>query len=442
MEEGNPWIALIVTGILVLLNGALASSEIAMVGLSEPKLREAANKGDAKAKKLLDMKQNPSGFLSTIQIGITLSGLLSGAFAADSLATPIVRWLVTVFNLSGGAVSAIRVIAIVVTTMFLTYVMLVFGELVPKRVAMARPDSTARRFISPISALASIARPLVRLLAASTNGVLRLMGIKASEEDNKVTEEEILLMLREGQAQGAIEDNEVEVIANLFEFSDLMVRDAMTHRTQIQLLDAQSTLQEAIQIMRETSYSKYPVMQGGVDRIVGILYGRDIALNYPIGEIPALVKDIMRAPYFVYESYPLFDLFSDMKRNKQRMAVVIDEYGGTAGIITMLDIIEEILGDIDHSPLDDVRKSDDGTLLMDGRMDIQDAMEYLGIDYPEDLQEEHSTLSGFFLSQLGYVPTQEDIGKQVFYQGYAFKVAQMHATLVRLVAVCRIDEIE
>ena len=232
MEEGNPWVAIVVTLILIAINGVLASSEIALVGTNEAKLKQSSQNGDKKSSLLLKMKQNPSDFLSTIQIGITLASLLSGAFAAESLATPIVNWAKSM-GAEGSVLSIINVAAVIFITLIITYVMLVFGELVPKRVAMANPEKTARKFISPINFLSKVTKPLVKLLAVSTNGVLKLFGVSSDAGGAPITEDEIMLMVKEGHEHGTIEESEVAFVSNMFEFTDSAVEDAMTHRTEI-----------------------------------------------------------------------------------------------------------------------------------------------------------------------------------------------------------------
>lgn len=440
MDDGNPWIAILVTIVLVAINGILASAEIALVGLNEAKLKHSAENGHKKHRLLLKMKQNPSDFLSTIQIGITLVGLLSGALAADSLAEPIVAWAKGL-GASGFMLSLVNVGAVVLITLLLTFVMLVFGELVPKRVAMANPEKTALRFVSLIHGLGKVTRPLVKLLAASTNGVLRLIGINPAQVQTPVTEQEILIMLREGQAQGTIEETEVEVVSNLFEFTDLTVEEAMTHRTEIRALPADSSLMDFAALLSESGFSKFPVYEETIDRIVGVIYSADVMKLLPLRleetALPA-VRDVMRPPFFVPETKPLHELFQEIKRDKQRLAVVVDEYGGTSGIITVMDIIEEIVGDIEVDYLPEQMRGADGTYTMDGRMDMEDVRDLINLMLDDD-EEEYDTLSGFLIDQLGYIPAAGD-APYADVDGFRFQVVEMNGALIQTVRIEELPE--
>lgn len=403
LDQGGIWPAIIITIALVAINGMLASAELALMGLNEIKLAQEAERGDKKARLLLYMKQNPSSFLSTVQIGITLAGLLSGAFAADTLAQPIVLWAAG-RGAQGAVLSVVRGGATFLITLLMTYFMLVFGELVPKRVAMQRPEKTARSAVGPINLLSKATKPLVRLLSASTNGVLRLMGINPEQGELPVTEEDVLLMMRQGQRQGEIEESEIEFLSNLFEFTDLRVEDAMTHRMALKTLPADGTLEEVISLISQTGFNKFPVTDGHIDKIVGVLYSKDIMPLYDSrcrGEPLPAIRELMRRPYFVPERKSLVKLFSDMKQNGERLAVVVDDYGGTAGVVTLMDIIEEIIGDIELP--EGGERQPDGSWLLNGVTDLEDAWALLELE-PEAVAAEHDTLSGFLIGRLGYVP--------------------------------------
>ena len=413
MEDGNPWVAILVTILLIAVNGVLASTEIAMMGVSETKLKDAAAKGDKKTKLLLRMKQAPSEFLSTIQIGITLA-------------------------VTGCALSAIDLGSIVLITILITSFMLVFGELVPKRLAMVHPEKVARRYISPINILAKLTKPLVRLLAASTNLVLRMLGITPDDEDAPVTEDEILLLVREGHEQGTIEDSEAAVVTNVFEFTDTLVEDAMTHRTEMFAVPADAAIPDVVKLMNESSFSRFPVYEDNKDTIVGIIYSKDVLAQYSVsvpGQPLPKVRDVMRPPFFVMESTSLSQLFKDMKKTKNTMAVVVDEHGGTSGIITLMDIIQEIVGDIELDYLEDIQDLGDGSYRIDGSVDMDDVAELLKLDVDVDL---HDTLSGFVIAQLGYIPAAGPI-PSVQYGGYDFKIEQMDGALARSVLVRRLE---
>jgi putative hemolysin len=433
MEDGSPWIAIIVAIILITLNGILASAEIALVSLNKIRLKQKAESGDDRAKYLLDMKQNPSNFLSTIQIGITLAGLLSGAFAADSLAKPVVNLFSTI-GIKGFWLSTIDVVVVILITLILTYFMLVFGELVPKRIAMTNPYKIGNRFILPIVGLSKVAKPLVWLLSVSTNGVLRLLGTSSKHKDNPVTEEEVLLIMREGREQGTIEETEEHIVKNLFEFTDLLVENAMIHRTEMKAISVDSTFLDVVRIISETSHGKFPVFEGNIDKIVGILYAKDVISMYPIKDkstpLPQ-VKEIMRTPFFVSESHSLVSLFSEMKQHKNYLAIVVDEYGGTSGIVTMTDIIEEIVGDIETPDVEMIQNSSEGGYIIDGRTKIKDVSEFLMINIDSD---ENNTLSGFIIDSLGYVPVAGQ-APELEVNGFTFHVKEMEGALISSVHV-------
>jgi len=429
LDGSNVGIALILTIILVSINGMLASAEIAMLGLHEGKLRAMAEGGDKKAKLLLQMKQHPSRFLSTIQIGITLAGLLSGAFAADTLATPIIHFASSM-GAQGVTLSVIRAASTFFITLLMTFFMLLFGELVPKRIAMARPEQTAMRVITPISIFSTIAKPIVRLLSSSTNQILKLVGIDPNYHDS-ITEEDVLLMMQEGHQQGKIKDLEVQVMSNMFEFTDLRVENTMTHRTKLHVVPINGTLDEVIKIMSETGLNKFPVIDGNVDRIVGILYSKDIVAHYPIlnqntNSMPS-VRDCMRQPYFVPENKMLVELFAEMQRGKERLAVVVDEYGGTSGIITLTDILEEIVGDLNHPSIQFITLRDDDSYLIDGRVELKHLVEVLDL---RSVRVDHETFSGFLVSKLGYVP-KPGTHPEIVIDDYVIRVEDVACGFIR-----------
>ena len=433
MEDGSPWIAIGIVVFLIIINGILASSEISLISLKKVKLRNKIESGDKKAKLLLEMKQNPSDFLSTIQIGITLAGLLSGAFAADTLAKPLIKWLST-FAIPQTWLSFFDVFTVIIITIILTYFMLVFGELVPKRLAMRNPYKISSRFVSPIIFLSVVTKPLVRLLSISTNSVLRFLGIEPTQDEHIMTEEEILLNLREGREQGTIEETEEHIVKNLFKFTDSLVEDAMVHRTEIQAVPVGSSFIDIVKMMKKTSHGKFPVFEESIDKIVGVVYSKDFISMYPSEEAktPILkVKDIMRPPFFVPESHLLVNLFSEMKQHKDYLAVVVDEYGGTSGIITMTDILEEIVGDIEKPYIEMIQKITGGGFLVDGRIKMKDLLEFLNISIDTD---ENNTLSGFIIDSLGYVPEKEE-SPEVEVESYIFRVKEMSGPLIHSVYI-------
>ncbi|MDL2229587.1 hemolysin family protein [Treponema sp. OttesenSCG-928-L16] len=428
-------IAAAIIVVLIIINGMLASAEIAFMGLKETLLKKNAGKGDRKAASLLKMKQHPSDFLSTIQIGITLAGLLSGAFAADTLAGPIVLWAQNM-GVSGMALSAVRTVSLILVTLILTFIMLVFGELVPKRLAMVRPEKTAYRVVGFIKFLSVIAHPLVRLLSVSTNGILKILKVNPSETASAVTEEEILLMVQEGTERGTIENREAEFVSNSFAFTDLTVKEVMTHRTEITALPADAVLPDVIALMANTPHARYPVYEGTIDKIIGVLYVQDIVRLYPVkdSKFPS-IREIMRSPFFVSGSKPLVQLFDDMKKSDKHLAVVVDEYGGTSGIVTLMDMIEEIIGDVGDTIQEDISRHEDGSFSADGLAEMEDLLEFLNLD--GITVDKNQTLSGYIIDVLGFVP---DPGQypEIRAGEYLFKVEKANGPLIQSVHISKI----
>ncbi len=342
-------VALIIMIILVCINAMLASMEISLLALSEGKLQALANDQSKKAKYLLAMKQKPSRFLSTIQIGITLAGLLSGAFAADTLAAPLVK-LAEHTGLEGLHLSTIHAVATLLITLLMTLFMLVFGELLPKRIAMVKPEVTAFLFITPIHIFSIIVNPIVNLLSSTVNGLLKLFGIDPNQEP-VVTEDEILFLLDEAHKQGQINAVELQVASNLFAFTDLKVKDAMTSRAALQTLTPNTTLREVYTKITETGLSKFPIVQGSINNVIGIVYSQDaVSLHNSLNsDTPMpIVKDFMCYPFHVSKNKMLVELFTEMKQSRERVAIVVDENNDTVGIITLVDILKQIVGDFDY----------------------------------------------------------------------------------------------
>ncbi len=328
--------------ILILLNAFFAASEIAFISLNDAKIAKQAKNGDKKAKQILKMLENPSRFLATIQIGITLAGFLSSAFASDAFASklaPILNNLIPAVS-----ISVWQSVSIIIITMILSFFTLVFGELVPKRLAMKNYEKIAFATIGIIRVIYILTVPFVKLLTISTNIVSKLFGVSEKDEE-VVTEEEIKMMVDEGEEKGSIEENERELINNVFEFNDTTVSEVMTHRTDIYALNIDMNVNELIEELEEYRYSRIPVYEDTIDEIKGILYLKDL-LKYVKSKRNIKLKSIIRPAYFVAQSKPIDELFKELQKNNNQMAIVLDEYGGTEGLITMEDILEELVGDI------------------------------------------------------------------------------------------------
>lgn len=395
---------IIVLIILIFLNAFFAASEIAFISLNDAKVSKQAKSGDKKAKQVLKMLENPSRFLATIQIGITLAGFLSSAFASDAFASrlaPILNDLIPAIS-----IAVWQSISIIIITIILSFFTLVFGELVPKRLAMKNYEKIAFATIGIIRAIYILTIPFVKLLTVCTNLVSKLFGVSEKDEE-VVTEEEIKMMIDEGEEKGSIEQNERELINNVFEFNDITVSEIMTHRTDIFVLNIDMNVSELIEELEEYTYSRIPVYEDTIDEIKGILYLKDL-LKYVKTKRNIKLKSIIRPAYFVARSKPIDELFKELQKNNNQMAIVLDEYGGTAGLITMEDILEELVGDI-FDEYDEIEKEyekiDENTYLVSGSININDLSKIIEVEIEEG---DYDTLSGYLQEKLGRIPNDEE----------------------------------
>ena len=395
---------LIVLIILIGINAFFASTEIAFISLNDAKIEKQAKEGNKKAKQIRKMLKEPSKFLATIQIGITLAGFLSSAFAADAFASELAPVLEKFIPLG---INVWNNISIILITLILSYFSLVLGELVPKRVAMKNPEKVAFASIGVVRLIYTITSPFVKLLTASTNVVSRIFGVTGTEEEI-VTEEEIKMMLDVGEEKGSIEEEEKELINNVFEFNDKVASEVMIHRKDIYAIEVKSDIGDILADLKEYKYSRIPVYEDSIDNIVGMLYIKDL-LAYVYLKKEVKIKKIMRDVYFTPENKPINDLFRELQKSKHQIAIVLDEYGGTAGLITMEDIIEELVGNIFDEYDDEeaeYEKIDDNTYRISGGVSIYDLRKILNI---EDIPEgDYDTLSGYLIEILGRIPSDNE----------------------------------
>ncbi len=391
--------------VLVLINAFFAAAEIAVISLSETRLKKQAEEGDKKAEKLLKLTQAPDHFLSAIQIAITLAGFLSSAFAADSFSDPLVKWLTEEKGVTALDPHALNNIMVVLITIVLSYFSLVLGELVPKRIAMKKTEAVARFTLGPVSAVAVVFRPVIWLLSKSTNGVLRLLHIDPRAEQEDVSEDEILMMVDLGEERGAIEASEKELIENIFEFNNTTAEDVMVHRTDMVMVWAEDTNEDVVNAILTSGRSRFPVYKEDADHIVGILNTRDFLLSAQEDQ-PRPLSELLRPAYFVPESVRTDVLFRDMQSKKVHMAIVVDEYGGTSGLVTMEDLLEEIVGNIydEFDPLEekDIEQAEPGVWKVSGSCDLERVAQVLEMEFPEE--EESDTLGGLVFAQLSVIP--------------------------------------
>ena len=383
--------------VLIAVNAVFACAEIAVVSCNDAKLEKMAQEGNKRAAKLFHLTEQPSRFLATIQVVITLSGFLGSAFAAENFSDRIVSALVD----AGMKIpeKTLDAIAVVLITLLLSYITLIFGELVPKRIAMQKAEQIALGISGLVSGASKVFAPLVWLLTASTNGILRLLGIDPDEDDDQVTEEEIRMMVDAGSEKGAIDNEEKDMIQNVFEFDDLTIDEICVHRTDVDLL----WLEEWEQLIHESRHSYYPVCGENVDDIIGVLDAKDY-FRLRTKDRDHVMKEAIKQPYFVPENIKAATLFQNMKKTGNYFAVVLDEYGGMDGIITVRNLIEQLVGDLNDEaeigqPSEIELISTDTWKIM-GSASLDDVAEELKIKLPVD---EYETFGGYIF-ELGAVP--------------------------------------
>ncbi|MBE6828251.1 MAG: HlyC/CorC family transporter [Ruminococcaceae bacterium] len=395
--------------VLIMINAFFAMSEIAIISLNDTKLEKMAENGNKKAKQVLKLTKDSSNFLSTIQIGVTLAGFLTSAAASQTFAAALSEKLMDTAVASYISKGVITALSTILITVIMSYFSLVLGELVPKKIAMYKPEKVSFAAVPVLLFVNKVFKPFVKLLSVSTNGVVRLFGIDPNADEEVVTEEEIRMLVDVGQEKGVIEDSQKEMINNIFEFDDMDVADIMTHRTDVECVDIEESLSEVVKLSVEHGYSRIPVFKDDLDDIVGIVYIKDL-LKYVGSSIPKskTIKDVMREAYYIPKTKLCSELLNEMLEKHLQMAVVVDEYGGTAGIVTLEDIIEAIVGNIQDeydNEDEEISKINENTFTIDGITDIEEVEEQLGIEIPDG---DYDTLGGFIISLLGYLPTGEN----------------------------------
>ena len=418
-------ISLLILAVLIFINAFFAATEIAFISLDDAKVEKQAREGNKK------MLQEPSKFLATIQVGITLAGFLSSAFAADAFASQLAPKLEELMPIG---LNIWQTISIVLITIILSYFSLVYGELVPKRLAMKSPEKIAFGTIGIIQIIYKITSPIVAFLNFSTNTISKLFGVGPQDEE-VVTEEEIRMMVDVGEEKGSIQEDEKELIINVFEFNDKIVSEVMLHRTEVYAIDIKSKVDDILSDLKEYKYSRIPVYEENIDNIVGLLFIKDL-LAYAYSNKEVKIKRLMRPAYFVSETKPINELFRDMQRNKQQLAVVLDEYGGTSGIISMEDIIEELVGNI-FDEYDDIEKDfekiDDNTYMINGSVSIFDLRKILGVSIPEG---DYDTLSGYLIELLGRIPS-DDEKPEIETEKVTYKIEDYEEKRILWVKACK-----
>lgn len=404
---------------LTILNGFFSASEMAIISLNKNKIANLANEGNEKAKLLLKLLSEPNRFLATIQIGITLAGFLASASAATNISGPLARLLEKI------NVPASDEIALITITVILSYITLVLGELFPKRVALQNSESIAMSTVKPILFISTIALPFVKILTCSTNILVRIFGINTESLEEKISEEEIRMMINAGEENGVINETEKGMIDGIFEFDNTLAKEIMTPRTNVFALDINTPIEELIDEVIEERYSRIPVYEDEIDDIIGVLYMKDMLsgirkCNLTQGSI----RSILRKPYFVPETKNIDTLFKELQNSNNYMALLIDEYGGFSGIVTMEDLIEEVMGNI-FDEYDEnniyIKKIDSNTYLVNGLASIDEINDALNITLPTDNAD---TISGFVIDNLGSIP-KEDEEHTIEYENIVFKIEKI-----------------
>ncbi len=412
---------ILVNIVLIFINAFFASSEIAVISLNKTKLRFMAEDGDKVAKRLLKLAETPTGFLSTIQIGITLAGFLNSAFAADNFASVIADGVYNGWGWTALSYNTWNTIAVILVTIVLSYFTLILGELVPKRLAMQKSYGVARVTSTVIVPLAKIMKPFIWFLTRSTNLCLRILRLKVEAEEEQVTEEEIKMMVDRGEETGTVEEKEKEWIENIFEFNDTVVREIMTPVYAVSYILETDSKEKIDNLIRETKFSRYPVCKTNLNDVIGVLHIKDYFLNK---DKP--IKDLVRPAYLVPETTLADDLFNKLRETKYSFAVVIDEYGDVSGILTMEDLLEEIVGTI-YDEHDKVEKQDfielePGKYLVSGNMNVSDLADKLDVELSEN--EAYDTVGGLILSCLDYIPS-DGTNLTVEKDGLSFEVIKV-----------------
>lgn len=406
--------------ILILINAFFAATEIAVISLNEKKVKARAEDGDKKAGRMLKMIEDPTQFLSTIQVGITLAGFLGSAFAADNFAERLTGFIVKTFNVSVTQVGLIETVSVVVITLILSYFTLVLGELVPKRVAQQHKEKLAEIVCGLISGLSAILKPIIWFLTVSTNGVLRLFGVDPHAKEDPVSEEDIMLMLDAGADEGSLDENDITYIKNVFKLDRLTAEDVMIPRKTVVSVYANADDASILSVIENEGYSRLPVLDPDNDRIIGILHSRDYLLGR--SKPGFTLQSALHPAVYVPESVHLDSLFKEMQKAHNHMVVVVNEYGETCGIVTIEDILEEIVGEIwdeRDEAIEDIIKLTDSEYRILCSASLESFFEYFELEPAEET--EAVTVNGWLTETIGRIPEE---GYRFDYQNYTVTVVK------------------
>ncbi|MGB8452618.1 MAG: hemolysin family protein [Anaerocolumna sp.] len=389
--------------ILTLINAFFSCAEMATVSVNKNKIKRLAESGNKKADLVQSLMVEPTKFFSTIQVAITLAGFFSSASAATGLSEPLGLWLSSLKIPYGNQVSLILI------TVILSYFTLVFGELVPKRIALQKTEAISMFTVKPILMISKAASPFIRLLSASTNLIMKVFGSKMDVTEDILSREEIKSLVEEGQVHGILNENEKDMINSIIEFDDKLAKEVMTPKINIYAVNILDPLDEYIDELLVTQYSRIPVYEDDIDNVIGILYLKDFMREaVKVGYRNIDIRSIMTKPYMVPESKNIYELFKELQLSKNHIAVLIDEYGGFSGIVTMEDLVEEVMGDIEDEydiTTPKIKKLDNSTYLIDGLLTIDELNNKLDLNIFSDNYE---TISGLLIDTMGEIPSDHD----------------------------------
>ncbi|HBW13459.1 MAG TPA: hemolysin [Proteiniclasticum sp.] len=412
--------------LLILVNAFFAMAEMAMVSANKVRIGVEADKGNPRALKLQKILERPSDFLSTIQVGITLAGFLASAQAATGIAQEVTMLFASI------SIRINQQVAIVLITIVLAYFTLVFGELLPKRIALQNSEKIAMTMVPIIGFVAMILKPFVMLLSFSTSLFARLFGIHTDKLEENVSLEEIRSIIEVGKEKGVINETERDMLDGIFEFDNKLAREIMTPRTEVEMIEISEPTNNVIAKVTNGNYSRIPFYLDEVDNVIGILYIKDLFRELVNKGKPGSIEEILRKPYFAPENKYIDDLFKEMQVANAQMAILLDEYGGFSGIVTIEDILEEIVGNIydEHDVMDEyINKVTDNIYLVDALVSIDDFNDSLGFEIES---ENADSIGGYVIERLGRVPKK---GDSVYYQGHEFKVQQMAGKRIKVLKV-------
>lgn len=437
MESDSILLQLFLIFILVLINAFFSATEIAVISLNKNKINYMANEGDKRAKLLVKLLEEPNKFLATIQVGITFAGFLASASAAVSISAHI-SIILKKINIPF-IYHASNEIALLVVTIVISFITLVLGELLPKRIALQNSEGISLFAARPILFISKLMHPFVKVLTVSTNLFGRILNLDTNSNDEAVTEEEIRMMIDVGEENGVLNETEKEMIDGIFEFDNTLAKEIMTPRTNVFSININTPIKELIDLVLEEQYSRIPVYEEETDNIIGILFMKDLFKVMNNKEFEKInIKEILRPAYFVPETKNIDILFRELQKSKNHMAILIDEYGGFSGIVTIEDLIEEVMGNIfdeydeDYESSEYIQKVDNSTYIISGMVSIDEINEKLDIKLPS---EHFDTVGGFVIDLIGSIP-KEDEEHIVEYENLTFKVEKIDEKRIELIKVC------